>query len=90
MMGGTVHSYFLDEYRCDGRSAFKYFDPGSKQPSVEEIKALIGEVLRGELTATSGLSFNGPPSACSFPGQVAPGLGDDQSRPPSVSSTAVP
>ena len=41
MMGGTVPSYFLDEYRCDGRSAFKYFDPGSKQPSVEEIKALI-------------------------------------------------
>lgn len=90
MMGGTVPSYFLDEYRCDGRSAFKYFDHGSKQPSVEEIKALIGEVLRGELTATSGLSFNGPPSACAFPVQVAPGLGDDQSRPPSVSSTPLP
>jgi hypothetical protein len=90
MMGGAGPSYFLDEYRCDGRSAFKYFDPGSKQPSVEQITALIGEVLRGELTATSGLSFNRPLSACAFPVQIAPGLGDDQSRPLSVSSTPLP
>jgi hypothetical protein len=90
LMGGASPMYFLDEYRCDGRSAFKYFDPGSKQPSVDQIKALISEVLRGELTATSGSSFNRRPSACAFPVQVAPGLGDDQSRLANVSNTPLP
>jgi hypothetical protein len=90
MMGGRTPMYFLDEYRCDGRSAFKYFERGTEQPTVDQIKALIGEVLRGELAATSGSSFNGPPSACRFPTQVAPGLGDDQSMPANVSSTPLP
>jgi hypothetical protein len=69
--------YFLDEYRCDGRSTLRYFGVRDAPPSVEEMRDLISQRLAGTLQETSGSSFPRGPNACQFPVQVAPGLGDD-------------
>ena len=98
-LGGSAPAYFLDEYRCDGRSAFVYFDRGSERPSLEALQGMMLEILAGERQAVSGSSYNGPPNACRFPILVAPGLGDDplsgageplQDSVASVSSTSLP
>lgn len=94
-MGGTKPVYFLDEYRCDGRSTFMYFPRGEDQPTVDVLKGLITQALHGELRPISGMAIQGPPTACTFPYFVAPGLGDDDSRSPQpsapkVSSTPLP
>jgi len=73
----TKSQYFLDEYRCDGRSTLKYFGALPTPPGVEEMRDLIAQRLSGALTETSGSSFLRGPNACQFPVQVAPGLGDD-------------
>lgn len=73
----TQVQYFLDEYRCDGRSTLKYFGPLAAPPSMEEMRDLIGQRLAGSLPEASGSSFLRGPNACQFPTQVAPGLGDD-------------
>ena len=94
-MGGKTPVYFLDEYRCDGRSTFMYFPRGEERPTVEAFKDLIAQALRGDLKPASGVAIQGPPTACTFPYFVAPGLGDDNAHPPqasapSVSSTPLP
>jgi hypothetical protein len=77
IMDPTKTRYFLDEYRCDGRSTLKSFGVLPAPPGVEEMRDLIGQRLAGALTETSGSSFLRGPNACQFPVQVAPGLGDD-------------
>lgn len=69
--------YFLDEYRCDGRSTLKYFGVRATAPTVEEMGDLIGQRLAGTLPEASGSSFRRGLNACQFPTQVAPGLGDE-------------
>lgn len=93
--GGDTPVYFLDEYRCDGRSTFMYFPRGEDRPTLDTVKDLIGQALKGDLKPASGMGIQGPPTACSFPYFVAPGLGDDATRPPQpiaarVSSTPLP
>ena len=77
IMDPSKQQYFLDEYRCDGRSTLHYFRVLAAPPSVEEMRDLIGQRLAGTLQETSGSSFPRGPNACQFPVQVAPGLGDD-------------
>lgn len=94
-MGGSEPVYFLDEYRCDGRSTYMYFPKGATRPGLDEVKTLIGEVLSGQRQMVSGMAPGGPPTGCAFPYFVAPGLGDDPTRPDqeaaaSVSSTPLP
>ncbi|MDQ1155071.1 hypothetical protein [Brevundimonas sp. SORGH_AS_0993] len=94
-MGGSDPVYFLDEYRCDGRSTYMYFPKGAARPGLDAIKTLIGEVLGGERQRVSGMAPGGPPDGCAFPYFVAPGLGDDPTRPDqdaaaSASSTPLP
>lgn len=80
-LGGSEPVYFLDEYRCDGRSTYMYFPKGAARPSLDEVKSLIGEVLSGQRPMVSGMAPGGPPTGCAFPYFVAPGLGDDPARP---------
>lgn len=80
--GGAKPVYFLDEYRCDGRSTFMYFPRGDDRPSTETVADLIRQALRGDLKPASGMAINRGPTACTFPYFVAPGLGDDPTRPP--------
>lgn len=68
--------YFLDEYRCDGRSTLMYFGALNAAPDATTIRALIEKRLAGDLEPASGSSFDRGLSACQFPAQVAPGLGD--------------
>lgn len=68
--------YFLDEYRCDGRSTLMYFGALDQAPDVATVRGLIEKRLSGDLEPTSGSSFDRGLSACQFPAQVAPGLGD--------------
>lgn len=77
IMDPAKRQYFLDEYRCDGRSTLRYFGVLEAPPTVDEMRDLIGQRLAGTLQEASGSSFPRGPNACQFPVQVAPGLGDD-------------
>lgn len=76
IMAPSKRAYFLVEYRCDGRSTLRYFGAMNAPPEATVVRALIEQRLNGELDAASGSSFNRGISACQFPAQVAPGLGD--------------
>lgn len=68
--------WFLDEYRCDGRSTLAHF---GARPSAETVRDHIERRMNGALEPLSSSSQSGPglASACRWPVQVAPGLGDD-------------
>jgi hypothetical protein len=68
-------SYFLDEYRCDGRATLHLFPRAL--PTAPTVRDMIERRMVGGLEPVSGSSFPGGPSACQFPAMVAPGLGDD-------------
>lgn len=74
MDGGTA--WFLDEYRCDGRSTLARFDV---QPTATVVRSHVERRMNGALEPLSSSSQSGPglASACRWPVQVAPGLGDD-------------
>jgi hypothetical protein len=76
VLGSGKPAWFLDEYRCDGRSTLKYFDASDTPPNAAEVRRMVVERLEGRLQPTSGSQFNRGLEACMFPAQVAPGLGD--------------
>ncbi|AYG94491.1 hypothetical protein D8I30_04315 [Brevundimonas naejangsanensis] len=68
-------AWFLDEYRCDGRSTLTYF---TDRPSEAMVRDHVARRLSGALEALSTVVQGpGPATACRWPVQVAPGLGDD-------------
>jgi len=76
-LDGSKRQYFLDEYRCDGRSTLQYFGVMASAPDASAVRSLIEQRLRGELDQVSGSRFDQGISACQFPSLVAPGLGDN-------------
>jgi hypothetical protein len=72
----SQRAYFLDEYRCDGRSTLEYFGAMRAPPEASAVRGLIERRLKGELEPASASRFDRGVSACQFPAQVAPGLGD--------------
>ncbi|MGH7020392.1 MAG: hypothetical protein ACREEY_10945 [Brevundimonas sp.] len=69
-------AWFLDEYRCDGRSTLAHFDA---RPSDAVVRDHVVRRMSGALQPLTSVveSGPGPASACRWPVQVAPGLGDD-------------
>lgn len=69
-------AWFLDEYRCDGRSSLAHFDA---RPSDAEVRDHVVRRMSGALLPITTVVEGGPApaSACRWPVQVAPGLGDD-------------
>lgn len=76
VLGSGKPAWFLDEYRCDGRSTLKYFDASDTPPDAAGVRRLVVERLEGRLEPASGSRFDRGLEACMFPAQVAPGLGD--------------
>lgn len=74
VLGSGQPAWFLDEYRCDGRSTLKYFDASPAGPDYAEVRRLVSQRLEGRLEPTSGSAFPSGLSACMFPDLVAPGL----------------
>jgi len=73
---GREAAWFLDEYRCDGRSTLAHFNA---RPSSAMVRDHVERRMSGALEPLSSSRRDGPglPSACRWPVQVAPGLGDD-------------
>ncbi|MFK0297956.1 hypothetical protein ACIQTU_01935 [Brevundimonas sp. NPDC090276] len=69
-------AWFLDEYRCDGRSSLAHFDA---RPSDAVVRDHLTRRMSGALQPLTTVVEGGsaPASACRWPVQVAPGLGDD-------------
>ncbi|MEN5170127.1 hypothetical protein ABE444_11215 [Brevundimonas pondensis] len=95
---GQEAVWFLDEYRCDGRSTLAHFDA---RPSAAVVRDHVERRMKGALEPLSTSSQSGPglASACRWPVQTAPGLGDDpavlareadQTAAASASSTPLP
>ncbi|WP_292036568.1 MULTISPECIES: hypothetical protein [unclassified Brevundimonas] len=95
---GQEAVWFLDEYRCDGRSTLTHFNA---RPSTAAVREHVERRMNGTLEPMSSSSQSGlgPASACRWPVQVAPGLGDDpvvlareadQAAAESASSTPLP
>lgn len=74
-LGSGRPAWFLDEYRCNGRSTLRYFPASAAGPDYAEVRRLVVDRLEGRLAATSASAFRTGLSACMFPDQVAPGLG---------------
>lgn len=70
-------SWFLDEYRCDGRATLQMFRNGP--PTAAEVRQAIEARMAGRLEPVSGSGSPDAPGVCQFPAMVAPGLGDDPS-----------
>ena len=68
-------SWFLDEYRCDGRATLQIFSDGAPTPAT--VRQAIEARMAGRLEPVSGSSFTGGSDVCRFPAMAAPGLGDD-------------
>ena len=94
---GQEAVWFLDEYRCDGRSTLAHFEA---RPSAVTVRDHVERRMNGALEPLSSSSQSGPglASACRWPVQVAPGLDDDpaviarerQSAAAKASSTPLP